>query len=93
MLIMAPAWRRRRRRCCCGIDLHASKVEVCVLDDHRATSSCTATYKIGRAVYWMIKRQQPCDARKFCKSSLPKGVRTMAGEWKCFEVNHTGAPT
>ena len=32
--------------------------------------------KIGRAVYWMMKRKQPFDARKLWKSSLPKGVRT-----------------
>jgi hypothetical protein len=28
--------------------------------------------KIGRAVYWMMKRQQPYDAALFWKSSLPR---------------------
>ena len=35
--------------------------------------------KIGRDVYWLMKRQQPVDARKLWKSSLPKRVRTMEG--------------
>ena len=35
--------------------------------------------KIGRAVYWMMKRQQPFDAKRFWKGCLPKGIRTMEG--------------
>ena len=31
--------------------------------------------KIGRAVYWMMKRQQPFDAAAFWKSSLPRGAK------------------
>lgn len=32
--------------------------------------------KIGRAVYWMMKRKQPYDAALFWKSCLPRSLRT-----------------
>jgi transposase len=32
--------------------------------------------KIGRAVYWMMKRKQPYDAGLFWKSCLPRCVHT-----------------
>lgn len=34
--------------------------------------------KIGRAVYWMMKRKQPYDAALFWKSCLPRSLRTTA---------------
>lgn len=36
--------------------------------------------KIGRVVYWMMKRKQPFDAKQFWKSSLPKGFETVTEE-------------
>jgi hypothetical protein len=45
----------------------------------KAMAVALVAARIGRAVYWMMKRQQPVDARKLWKSSLPKGVRTMEG--------------
>ena len=43
----------------------------------KARAVALVAAKIGRAVYWMMKRKQPFDARKLWKSSLPKGVRTL----------------
>jgi transposase len=45
----------------------------------KARAVALVAAKIGRAVYWMMKRKQPFDARKLWKSSLPKGVRTTEG--------------
>ena len=45
----------------------------------KARAVALVAAKIGRAIYWVMKRQQPFDARKLWKSSLPKGVRTMEG--------------
>lgn len=45
----------------------------------KARAVALVAAKIGRAVYWMMKRQQPFDARRFWKSSLPKGIRTLEG--------------
>ena len=45
----------------------------------KAMAVALVAARIGRAVYWMMKRQQPVDARKLWKSSLPKSVRTMEG--------------
>ena len=42
--------------------------------------------KIGRAVYWMMKRKQPFDAEKFWKSCLPRSSRTA-------KQNHAAALT
>ena len=38
--------------------------------------------KIGRAVYWMMKRKQPYDAALFWKSCLPRSLRTAAKSQK-----------
>jgi len=45
----------------------------------KARAVALVAAKIGRAVYWMTKRQRPFDARRFWKSSLPKGIRTLEG--------------
>jgi transposase len=45
----------------------------------KARAVALVAAKIGRAVYWMMKRKQPFDARRLWKSSLPKGVREMEG--------------
>jgi hypothetical protein len=34
----------------------------------KARAVALVAAKIGRAVYWMMKRKQPCDARKLRKS-------------------------
>jgi transposase len=45
----------------------------------KARAVALVAAKIGRVVYWMMKRKQPFDARQFWKSSLPKSVREMEG--------------
>ena len=45
----------------------------------KARAVALVATKIGRGVYWMMKRKQPFDARKLWKSILPKGVREMEG--------------
>jgi transposase len=42
--------------------------------------------KIGRAVYWMMKRKQPFDAEKFWKSCLPRGARPAKKPRTCEVV-------
>ena len=41
----------------------------------KARAGALLSAKIGRAVYWMMKRKQPFDAEKFWKSDLPRGIR------------------
>jgi len=39
----------------------------------KARAVALVAAKIGRVVYWMMKRKQPFDAKQFWRSSLPKG--------------------
>ena len=43
----------------------------------KARAVALVAAKIGRVVYWMMKRKQPFDARQFWRSSLPKGTPIM----------------
>jgi transposase len=45
----------------------------------KARAVALVAAKIGRVVYWMMKRKQPFDARQFWKSSLPKGKTFVEG--------------
>jgi transposase len=45
----------------------------------KARAVALVAAKIGRAVYWMMKRKQPFDARRLWKSSLPKGKTFVEG--------------
>ncbi len=43
----------------------------------KARACALLAAKIGRAVYWIMKRKQPFDAEKFWKSSLPRACRAV----------------
>ena len=45
----------------------------------KARAVAVLAAKIGRAVYWMMKRKQPFDAALFWKSCLPRGRRPAKG--------------
>jgi len=48
----------------CGIDLHARKMYVCILDQ-KGKALGIYTHKLGRAIYFMLKNKEAFNMKRF----------------------------